>query len=243
MVLVRGGTFRMGDDESEFSEEKPAHPVQLQDFYISEFPVTQALWKAVMGPQNNPSYYKGNDRPVETVSWLDTQQFMDRLNGMIKGSVHHFRLPTEAEWEYAARGGPHQASGIFAGGEHLKEVGWYRKTSHKETKDVGQLQPNELSIYEMSGNVWEWCQDWYAPGYYRKCLNKGVVEQPAGPVRGSERVLRGGSWDYGPVFCRVSYRNALHPEGRDGHVGFRLARSPVSGSGASFEQKEAVGAT
>lgn len=213
----------MGDDRGEYDSEKPAHPVKLDDFYIGQFPVTQQMWKAVMGNDNNPSYYLGDDRPVETVSWKDCQVFLKKLQQV---SDKKYRLPTEAEWEYAARGGQHQAPFLYAGSDHLKEVGWYRQTSHRETKEVGQLQPNQLGIYDMSGNVWEWCQDWYNKKYYQQCHKKGTVKNPVGPANGSDRVLRGGSWNGGAQFCRSSYRLRFVPDSRNRHIGFRLVLVP-----------------
>ena len=241
MVFVKGSTFLMGDDEGEYDSEKPAHPVELDDFYIGQYPVTQALWKAVMGEENNPSYFEGDDRPVETISWKDCQEFLLKLNSAIKHATHHFRLPTEAEWEYAARGGIHQDSFQYAGSNHLKEVGWYTRTSHRETKAVRQLEANGLDLYDMSGNVLEWCEDWFDRDYYAECKRKGRVKNPVGPASGSDRVFRGGSWDYDPVYCRVTDRSRDYPEHRYHDIGFRLVWSSVSRSGASIEQKEDEG--
>lgn len=207
MIEVKGGIFQMGDDDGKSEREKPAHSVKLDDFYIGEYPVTQALWKAVMGSSNNPAYFNGDNRPVETVFWQDCQNFLDKLNQQVKDSHYAFRLPTEAEWEYAARGGIHQDDFQYAGSNHLKAVGWYWTTSHKETKDVGQLQANRLGLYDMSGNVWEWCQDWYGEDYYAECKSRGTVPNPSGPASGSIRVLRGGGWDVNPVGCRVTLRD------------------------------------
>ena len=223
MIEVKGGTFTMGDDHGEFNDEKPAHPVQLDDFYLGEYVVTQGLWMAVMGPDHNPSYYTGENRPVETVSWEDAQSFIQKLNNITRKK---YRLPTEAEWEYAARGGTYSRGTTYAGSDHLKEVGWYTTNSHRETKDVGQKLPNELGLYDMSGNVWEWCQDWYDKNYYEKCKKEGTVVNPQGPDRGTYRVIRGGSWGHDPESCRGTSRDCWPPEDRDSDVGFRLAWSP-----------------
>ncbi|WP_339133307.1 MAG: formylglycine-generating enzyme family protein [Candidatus Electrothrix sp. GW3-4] len=215
---VQGGKFMMGDDKSEYGDEKPAHPVRLSDFYLGKFPVTQEVWQAVMN--NNPSSFKGEHRPVETVSWEDAQEFLARLNQQT-GRV--FRLPTEAEWEYAAQGGRHSEGYIYAGSDRLKQVGWYEKNSGDETHEVGLLYDNELGLYDMSGNVWEWCQDWFSKEYYVACHQQGTVDNPQGPDTGSYRVLRGGGWIYYPVGCRSIYRSSNPPVYRHHHIGFRLA--------------------
>ena len=149
MILVEGGTFMMGSEDSDaLSSEKPVHEVSLDGFYIGRYPVTQSLWRAVMGNDNNPSYFKGNERPVEQVSWQDAQVFIQKLNGL---ADKPYRLPTEAEWEYAARGGKQSEGYKYAGSNKLKEVAWYRGNSHSETKVVGLKYPNELGIYDMPG--------------------------------------------------------------------------------------------
>ncbi len=218
MILVQGGAFDMGANEGDpdaWDREKPRHKVEQDTFYIGKYPVTQALWTAVMG--DNPSRFKGPDRPVERVSWHDTQAFIQKLNAL-KG--WGYRLPTEAEWEYAARGGRgrHQ----YAGSDKLKEVGWYDAISHGETKAVGQKDANELGLYDMSGNVYEWCEDWLGEKYYAECHKKGTVKNPKGPGSGEYRVLRGGSWLNSPRLCRVSSRYSYDPGVLDGTVGFRL---------------------
>lgn len=171
---------------------------------MGEFLVTQELWEAVMG--DNPSSFQGHKRPVEQVSWEDITQkdgFLERLNKRVvftegspfsrpKGTI--YRLPTEAEWEYAARGGQKSCGfPMYSGSHRINEVGWYEENSHSETKPVGLKLPNELGIYDMTGNVWEWCHDWFDADYYQKCLQKGVVKNPLGAEKGQFRVNRGGS--------------------------------------------------
>ncbi len=216
MVLVKGGTFNMGDDQSENSHEKPAHPVTLSDFYIAKTEVTQAMWRAVMG--NNPSDFKDCDQcPVEQVSWNDVQAFIQKLNAKTNKK---YRLPTEAEWEYAARGGAKSQAFTYAGSNNLDEVGWHGSNSEKKTHLVGQKKANELGLYDMSGNVWEWCQDWYNAAYYQK----SPANNSQGPNTGSNRVYRGGSWIRYPTSARVAGRNFLLPGSRFNDIGFRLAR-------------------
>jgi formylglycine-generating enzyme required for sulfatase activity len=223
MLLVEGGNFDMGgaDDEAIY-REKPVHPVNLGSFYLGKYPVTQQVWQAVMG--NNPSHFNGSQRPVERVSWRDTQEFIKKLNHMTK---KHYRLPSEAEWEYAARGGIHrqQDGYIYAGSDKLKEVGWYGGNSDGETKAVGLKYPNELGLYDMSGNVWEWCDDWFDEKYYQVCDKKWVVQDPQGPKQGVNRVIRGGGCLRAPRFCRVAYRLHYGPAYRYYDLGFRLALS------------------
>lgn len=219
MIFVEGGSFRMGSEDQEgYDDEKPIHEVELSGFYIGKFPVTQALWKAVM--KDNPSFFTGDSRPVESVSWEGAQEFIQKLNGLTGKS---YRLPTEAEWEYAARGGRQSKGYKFAGGNKLKEVGWYWEDTHFETKAVGLKYPNELGLYDMSGNVWEWCQDWFDENYYEECHKQGTVENPKGPAEGSTRVLRGGSWSNVPQGCRCAYRLTYAPRYRLSFAGFRLA--------------------
>ena len=148
------------EDEEAYDDEKPVHEVVLSDFYIGKFPVTQALWNAVL--KDYPSFFNGDSRPVERVSWEDTQVFIKKLNEL---TGRAYRLPTEAEWEYAARGGRQSKGYKYAGSNKLKEVGWYWENTHFETKAVGLKYPNELGIYDMSGNVREWCQDWFSNEY------------------------------------------------------------------------------
>src|SRR5574344_679325 len=216
MVRVQGGTFTMGCTSEQGGDcyddnEKPAHRVTLSDYYIGETEVTQALWQAVMG--SNPSYFKGSALPVETVSWDDCQTFITKLN-QLTGKT--FRLPTEAEWEYAARGGNQSKGYKYSGSNTIDDVAWYYDNSGSKTHTVGTKQANELGIYDMSGNVWEWCSDWY------DSYGSSSQTNPTGAASGSYGVLRGGSWNYNARFCRVSLRSGYYPDyGNDGR-GLRL---------------------
>lgn len=216
MVYVEGGTFTMGATSEQGSEaendEKPAHRVTVSDFYIGKYEVTQAQWKAVMG--SNPSNWKGNDLPVEQVSWNDIQEFLRKLNAQTTG--YRFRLPTEAEWEYAARGGNKSRGYKYSGGNDIGSVAWYYGNSGSKTHPVEQKTPNELGLYDMSGNVWEWCQDWYGP------YDSSSQTDPTGPSTGSYRVLRGGSWDIYARDCRVAIRAGYSPVSRINDCGLRL---------------------
>lgn len=206
-----------GNDEEAYDEEKPIHEVTLSSFYIGKFPVTQALWKAVMN--DNPSSFKGDTRPVEAVSWRDAQAFVEKLNELT-GKL--YRLPTEAEWEYAARGGQHSERHKYAGSGRLDEVGWYRDNSYGETKPVEMKAPNELGLYDISGNVWEWCWDWFDEGYYGECHEQGRIRNPKGAARGAFRVLRGGAWSYAPQDCRCGSRILGYPWEYGDVSGFRM---------------------
>ncbi|MEZ4772295.1 MAG: SUMF1/EgtB/PvdO family nonheme iron enzyme [Bacteroidia bacterium] len=222
MIEVPGGSFMMGEN----------YEVTLSPYHIGKYPVTQALWSALM--PKNPSWFKGPNRPVENVSWFDAAKFCNALsknqgleevyafrreevtaNHKVKG----FRLPTEAQWEYAARGGTHHIDNYeYSGEKNLHAVGWYRDNSHNQTQPIGLKDPNQLGIYDMSGNVWEWCGDWY--GNYPE----SVQQDPPGPLKGSNRVLRGGSWYGDSGSCRVTHRYRIMPEYRHDIVGFRVAR-------------------
>ena len=216
MIAVKGGTFTMGGTFEQggdcLYDEKPTHSVTLSDYYIGKFEVTQELWQAVMG--NNPSYFKGNNLPVNNVSWNDVQEFITKLN---QKTGANFRLPTEAEWEYAARGGNKSKGYKYSGSNTIGNVAWYLDNSSSKTHQVGTKSPNELGIYDMSGNVFEWCQDWY--GNY----SSGSQTNPTGPSSGSRRVFRGGSWISYALHCRVSDRGINAPDSRYSNVGFRLA--------------------
>ena len=218
MVRVEGGTFRMGATSEQGSDvwdnEKPVHSVTLSGYYIGKTEVTQALWKAVMG--SNPSRFKGDYLPVENVSWYDCQEFIRKLNSM---TGQNFRLPTEAEWEFACRGGNNSRGYKYSGSNNLGSVAWYDGNSGNKTHPVGTKAPNELGIYDMSGNVWEWCADWY--GDY----SSGAQTNPTGPYGGSNRVYRGGSWNYDVGRCRSSNRDFYYPWIRDIILGLRLALS------------------
>ena len=218
MVRVEAGTFTMGataEMKDPYIDEKPTHQVTLtNDYYIGKNEVTQALWQAVMG--NNPSWFKGDNLPVEQVSWDDCQDFLSKLN-LITGKT--FRLPTEAEWEYAARGGNKSRGYQYSGSNNISDVAWYTANSGRKTHAVGTKQPNELGIYDMSGNVWEWCQDW--KGFYSSFSQVN----PTGADSGSDRVYRGGSWSYFASLCRSSCRNSYSPDGRYSSLGLRLVLS------------------
>ncbi len=221
MVFVQGGSFIMGATSEQKhdakSDESPEHLVFVGDFYIGKYEVTQAQWKAVMG--GNPSNFKGDNRPVEQVSWDDVQEFIRKLNAQTGKT---FRLPTEAEWEYAARGGSKSQGYKYAGSNALGNVAWYTDNSGSRTHPVGTKQPNELGLYDMSGNVWEWCSDWYGSSYY----GSSPSSNPRGPSLGSGRVLRGGGWFNLSRYCRVSYRGSISPGSRSYNIGFRLVLVP-----------------
>jgi formylglycine-generating enzyme required for sulfatase activity len=214
MVFVQGGTFTMGCNNCE-SYEKPTHQVILSSFNIGKYEVTQAQWKAIMG--ENPSYFKGDKLPVETVSWDDVQDFIRRLNAQ---TGKKYRLPTEAEWEYAARGGSKSRGYKYSGSNTIGDVAWYDDNSGSTTHAVGTKSANELGIYDMSGNVWEWCSDWY--GSY----SSGAQSNPTGASSGSARVSRGGSWRYDAAYSAVSYRDYTTPSYRSFEIGFRLVVLP-----------------
>ena len=216
MVWVEGGTFRMGATSEQGSEaydrEKPVHSVTLSGYYIGKTEVTQALWKAVMG--SNPSYFKGADLPVENVSWDDCQEFIRKLNAL---TGQNFRLPTEDEWEFACCGGNNSRGYKYSGSKYIDDVAWYDGDSGDKTHPVATESPNELGIYDMSGNVWEWCADRY--GVY----SSGAQTNPKGPYDGSYRVYRGGSWSFNPRICRSSFRTDISPDSRSSYLGLRLS--------------------
>lgn len=214
MVPVEGGTFQMGRTTG-WPDQKPVHSVTLSSYYIGQTEVTQALWKAVMG--SNPSDSKGDNLPVKSVDWHDCQTFIQKLN-QLTGET--FRLPTEAEWEYAAKGGNKSQGYTYSGSNEIDDVAWYDSNSSSRTHPVATKSPNELGIYDMSGNVYEWCQDWY--GSY----SSSAQTNPAGPTSGyrSYRVLRGGSWLYGASSCCTDYRLGNAPQVIGNGSGLRLAR-------------------
>ena len=207
-----GATAEQGSDA--YTDEKPAHRVTLSDYFIGETEVTQALWQAVMG--NNPSEFKGDNRPVENANWNDCQTFIRKLNSL---TGKQFRLPTEAEWEYAARGGNKSRGYKYSGGNSLDAVGWYNENSGDATHEVKTKQPNELGIYDMSGNVCEWCNDWSGENYYAK----SPASNPKGPSSGSYRIGRGGGWGFEIRSCRVAYRDGDKPDLHACGFGLRLA--------------------
>mgnify|MGYP000142104636 FL=1 len=215
MVQVKGGRFQMGGTPEQgsdaYNNEKPVHEVTLSDYYMGKYEVQQFEWEVVMG--NNPSYFKGDDLPVEGVSWSDCHEFIGRLNAL---TGLNFKLPTEAQWEYAARGGRLSKGYKYSGSNNLGEVGWYGRNFGNCTHRVGQKQPNELGLYDMSGNVFEWCEDWY--GDYSVASQR----DPSGTASGSGRVFRGGCWFNVARYCRVSNRSSFTPDYRHSYLGFRL---------------------
>ena len=218
MIKVEAGTFMMGaTPEMEFpdDDEKPVHQVTLtNDYYIGKYEVTQALWQTVM--ESNPSSFKGNNLPVEQVSWNDCQEFIGKLNSI---TGRKFRLPTEAEWEYAARGGKKSRGYQYSGSSNISDVAWYNGNSGSKTHLVGTKQANELGLYDMCGNVLEWCQNWYGSYVSSSQTN------PTGAVSGSYRVIRGGSWYSSARFCRSSCRDSGTPGIRNSRLGLRLVLS------------------
>jgi formylglycine-generating enzyme len=261
LLHIPGGSFWLGSLAQEADadqSEQPAHEIQISDFYLGEYLLTQEYWQALMG--DNPARFKDERRPVENVSWYDAAVFCNRLSleaglrpcyqelskslfgqgkkifGQTKDgawdlpnqgrpqldpSANGYRLPSEAEREYAARGGAYTAAArlAYAGSENLDQCGWYDENSQNETSEVGLLLPNALGLYDLSGNVWEWCGDWYN-GY-----PKERKKDPLGPDEGRARVLRGGSCFGGLRGCRAAYRYDSEPGYRNNNVGFRLARS------------------
>jgi formylglycine-generating enzyme required for sulfatase activity len=211
-VRIAAGKFMMGSTNGE-SDEQPVHRVRIsRDFEMGKHEVTQAQWEAVMG--NNPSNFKGPDLPVETVSWDDVQEFINKLNQ--SDNKYQYRLPAEAEWEYAARAG---STGDYAG--DLDAMAWYYDNSDSKTHPVGQKQANAWGLYDMHGNVWEWVQDWYDSDYYAQ--SPGA--DPRGPSSGSFRVLRGGGWGDDARYCRSAFRGSFSPDSRFVFLGLRLVRT------------------
>lgn len=211
MVFVHGGAFTMGSKglDAEF-DEKPAHEVILPSFYICKHEVTQQLWMDVMG--GNPSAHLGELNPVESVSWEDCQLFISRLNDL---TGLKFRLPTEAEWEYAARGGNESKGFLYAGSDSINDVAWCAAYD-SGPQPVGEKMPNELGLYDMSGNVMEWCADWHGP------YNAGRQKNPSGAQTGEYRIARGGYWECDPRHCTVTYRYPIPPEEVSEFIGMRL---------------------
>lgn len=232
MVLVQGGAFMMGRDGNK--EDARLHSVELEDYYIGKYEVMQYQWVMVMG--SNPSQIKGDSLPVENVSWQDAQDFIVKLN---KISSKKYRLPSEAEWEYAARGGHKMSleSSKYSGGDKISELAWYWRNSgdsvlrvrfanelimnnNCRTRSIGQLKPNQLGIFDMAGNVWEWCSDWYDPDYYLE----SSLQNPQGPEAGKARVCRGGGYTSKARFCRNGFRFSFPPTKSYDYLGFRLVQ-------------------
>lgn len=234
MVYVQGGQFSMGctnDQQGSCdSDESPAHFVTLNDFYMGETEVTQGLWQAVMGTSIyqqrdkggfSSTYGVGSNYPMYYVNHSEAEEFCGRLNNLLRSQLpqgYKFRLPTEAQWEYAARGGKKDRPSLFAGSDYLGEVAWYNGNSNSSTHPVKTKDPNELGLYDMSGNVWEWCADWYSSSYYSNSPNNN----PKNLSSGSSRVNRGGGWNGSAAGCRVAYRSGRSPGHRYGILGFRL---------------------
>ena len=223
-VLVKGGCYQMGSDLTAF--EGPVHEVCVDDFYLAKYEVTQMQWTKIMG--RHFSYFKGNLRPIERATWDDSQIFISQLNSR---SGATYRLPTEAEWEYSARSGG--ADKVYSGTgdeESLQRFAWYVVNSNRETHMVGMKKPNSLGLYDMSGNVWEWCSDWYGDSYYAKSPRNN----PQGPDTGIYRVIRGGEWELPAALTRTTYRDAEKPHVRRNDIGFRLALSLPNKSEQSY---------
>ena len=232
MVKIKAGTFTMGSPEGELGRDswEKQHQVTLtKDYWLGKFEVTQAQYEAIMG--NNPSTFKGSNRPVEEVSWENAKEFCNKLNERYAGKLptgYRFDLPTEAQWEYACRAGTTTAlsNGTNLTSEkgtcsNLNEVGWYDKNHGSAGhKAVGQKRPNNWGLYDMHGNVFEWCRDWWA-SYI------GDSTDPTGPTSGSDRVIRGGSCVIYAMFCRSAFRTTSPPGDRNCGLGFRLALVPV----------------
>ncbi|MBL7817566.1 MAG: formylglycine-generating enzyme family protein [Saprospiraceae bacterium] len=214
MVKVAGGNFKMGSNENE--REKPIHDVAVRSFYMSKYPITQKQWQTVMG--NNPSKFKGDNLPVENVSWNDAQTFLKKLSDK---TGQKYRLPTEAEWEFAARGGNKSNGFTYSGSDNIDEVAWYSTNSESKTHPIGKKMPNELGLYDMSGNVWEWCEDvWHET--YKNAPKDGSAWTIGG--KKDIRVVRGGSWVNLDDICRVSYRYYVSAVIHSYDVGFRCVR-------------------
>jgi len=215
MVAVAGGTFQMGCTNEQtncYDNEKPVHTVSVEDYYIGRFEISQMQWQAIMG--TNPSSKSkgfGGIYPVNNVSWNDVQSFLIKLNQLTN---KRYRLPTEAEWEYAARGGDKSKGFLYSGSNDIKSVAWYTGNSKNKAHPVGQNLPNELDIYDMSGNVWEWCASWYA-----RYSKDGEDANPSN----SDRIIRGGGWLSQDRKCRVVTRDYTDPDDYDDNIGFRIA--------------------
>ena len=227
MVFVKGGSFFMGCDDhhildNEYNNERPVHRVNVSSFSIGKFEVTLAQWRNLMGIK--PPAYTGVDYenkdcdncPVVKISWDDVQEFIKRLNAK---TGKHYRLPTETEWEFAARGGKYSKGFQYSGSDKITDVAWYGKDKGA-AHPVGKKEANELSIYDMTGNAMEWCQDWYGEDYYKKSIDE---VNPKGPEKGDQRIARGGSYFDDDVICRNVYRSRFAPDTRQWNLGFRLA--------------------
>ena len=225
LVRIPADEFLMGspdsDQDAQFFEQ-PQHRVRItQPFYLGVTEVTQGQYRAVTG--QSPSQFKGSDElPVENVSWEEAVAFCDKLNEREKGQLggERYRLPTEAEWEYACRAGSTTRYSFGDDAAGLGEFAWFRDNSGGKTHPVGEKRPNAFNLYDMHGNVWEWCQDWYDDGYYRR----SSAADPPGPTRAAFRVDRGGGWGSSPRLCQSANRGRITPGDRSGRLGFRVAR-------------------
>ncbi len=225
MVLIPAGEFLMGSPDSDkdtFPFDKPQHRVRIsKPFYLGKYLVTQEQWAAVMG--NNPSEFKGPKNPVETVSWDDCQEFLGKLNTKSVAGGGKFQLPSEAQWEYACRAGSKTRYCFGDDETRLGEYAWYDKNSGYTTHPVGEKKPNAWGLYDMHGNVWEWCQDWLKDGYY----TESQVDDPTGAATSSSRVHRGGSWFDPAWYCRSASRSKLLPGHGSLYLGLRVSLVPV----------------
>lgn len=214
MIKVEGGSFNMGSNDG-ISDEQPIRQVSIPTFYMAETEVTQELWEVVMG--DNPSWFKGSyDYPAESVSWKDIQKFIIKLNQLTGKS---YRLPSEAEWEYAAKGGNKSKGYKYSGSNNIEDVAWYNKNSNRKTHLVATKKPNELGLYDMSGNVWEWCQDKWHSNYIKAPTDGSawIFDTPS-----NYRVLRGGSFYYEAKYCNTNYRYLYSERSNNINIGFRL---------------------
>jgi len=223
MVFVQGGKFKMGSIMGSL-DEQPVHEVVLHDFYIGKYEITQQQWRLIMDQDTNKCYFEGCDScPVERVSWYNVYEFIGKLN---KKTNMNYRLPTEAEWEFAARGGNISKGYKYSGSNSDTSVAWKVGNSNSMTHPVGRKKPNELGIYDMTGNVYEWCADWYSPTWYRV----STKNNPTGPKEGVFCIIRGGSWFYDYSGLIVTARESANPSFRYGYIGFRLCRSATHGT-------------
>ncbi len=226
LVLIPSGEFKMGSPDSDkdaLPNEKPQHRVRItKPFYLSKYPVTQMQWQAVMG--SNPSAFNGPKNPVEKVRWDDCQSFLRKFNVKVGTRRGKFTLPTEAQWEYACRAG--STTKYYFGDDEMQlgEYAWYGASTGRTTHPVGKKEPNAWGLYDMQGNVLEWCRDWYEDGYYKE----SPVDDPAGPTKGWLCVLRGGGWEGPASHCRSAFRGAFSPDSSASDVGFRVSLIPAN---------------
>ena len=216
MVFVEGGPFIMGSNDGK-KDARPSHQVELSDFYIGKFEFTQQQWIAISGDE--PSEISCMNCPVNDFSWAQLTQMIGKLNEMTK---RKFRLPTEAEWEYAAQGGQKTKGFLYSGSNNIAEVAWTKDTGNDQQHEVGQLKPNELGLYDMNGNAWELCEDWYDKKFYQRSPKKNPVNTTVAKYR----VSRGASWMSPAYYCERHYRNTDHPHHKRGNGGFRIVMEP-----------------